>query len=84
MLADAVYGPLPGGAAQGVRPVDPSTVPDATRATNQPARPMDGEAGFNAKSYAPSALMANPVTWLIVSIAGAIAAARYAAAGSIL
>ncbi len=84
MLADAVYGPLPGGAAPGPRPVDPSTVPDATRATNQPARPMDGEPGFNARAYAPGALMANPVTWLIVTLAGAVAAARYAAAGSIL
>jgi hypothetical protein len=45
---------------------------------------MDGEPGFNARAYAPGALMANPVTWLIVTLAGAVAAARYAAAGSIL
>lgn len=82
-LTVAVGGPDPAspGAAGPVAP----TMGSPTRATTAPSRPIHDEPGSGtAAKFSPATLLDNPATWLIVTIALAIALARYAATGKVL
>jgi hypothetical protein len=82
-LADMHYGPLPGAPAAAAA-LDPATTPAATRATDDAPRRMGGEPGAKPSEHSMAMIKDNPVSWLIITLALAVAAARYAATGKLV
>jgi hypothetical protein len=81
-LADMHYGALPGSPVAAAA-LDPATTPAATRAAEDAPRRMGGEPGAKPKEASVAMIADNPVSWLILTLAMAVAAARYAATGRI-
>lgn len=81
-----------GGPAVGLNPagmpttaLDPTTTSAPSSPAKQPTKPVVGEPGAGRSvGLSPATLLENPATWLVLSIAGAVALARYAATGHVL
>lgn len=99
-LLDAYYGTFPtisgarfyGSGGPDVGPgsgqasaLDPATTNAPSAATRQPSRPIVDEPGAGRSAgLSPAALLENPATWLVLTLAAAFALARFAAVGRVL
>lgn len=82
----AVGGPDVGpGSAGAAASMDPSKAGSPSSPAKMPDRPIADDPGAGVSmGLSPASLLENPTTWLIVTIAAAVALARYAATGSVL
>lgn len=65
--------------------LNPAATATPANATHAAPRPIADEPGAGARdAFSLKTLTTNPATWLVLCIAGALVAARYAATGKVL